>query len=549
MNNGLLEETLEDRSVIKSAGVVGGLTSFSRGLGLIRDILMAGFFGTSLPMSAWVVAFTIPNLFRRLFGEGALSAAFIPVFVRVREQEGDRPAWELARKIFTLVGLFLSVVVAMGVIGITISIHQSDLGEKAAMTLPLLRIMLPYAVFICMAALVMAVLNSYHHFVLPAFAPSLLNITLIITIPFIAPMLGPEPERRIYAVAWAVIIAGLLQWGVQLPKLRSYGFRFKWILDWKDRNVRRVFTLMGPASLGMAINQVNVVIDRLMATWIGVWAPAALYFSERLIYFPQGIFATAMSTVLLPVFSGHAARSDNPQILRTINYSIRNLFFVMFPASVGLFVLARPIVQMIFEWREFTGASTDLTAIALMFYAPGLLVFSISKVFVPAFYAIQDTRTPVKVGLISVGLKLALSLVFILTFPQMLKHAGLALATVLAETVYGVVLASLLCSRLGSPDWGSILRSALRCLAASVVMGLFTWYTHPFVQDFFVNLEWGYKPAQISAVLVSIVIAMMIYAGLTLIIRSPELWDVVGAMRRRFFKKGVCADKSDRIHM
>ncbi len=508
----------------------------SRGLGLVRDMLMAGFFGTSLPMSAFVIAFTIPNLFRRLFGEGALSAAFVPVFIEARQKEGEERAWLLARKVISLVGLFLAAVVLAGIIGITLALKRPDLGGQLALTLALLRIMLPYAVFICLAALAMAILNSYHHFALPAFAPCLLNVIWILAVLLICPWFGPNPESQIFAVAWAVFAAGLAQLGVQIPKLRSYGFRFGWALDLKDRYVRRVFGLMGPASLGMAITQINVLLDRLMAGWIAVWAPAALFFSERLIYFPQGIFATALSTVLLPVFSGHAARSDHGQILRTINYSLRNLLYVMIPASIGLLVLARPIVQMIFEWREFTDTSTDLTALALMFYAPGLLVFSLSKVFVPAFYALQDTRTPVKVGIWTVGLKLALSLTFILTWPLMWKHAGLALATVLAETVNGIVLAVLLYGRLGSPNWRSIGWSAGRCLAAAAVMGAATWFLHSYILSYFMGLEVGDKPAQIAAVLVSISGAVALYVGLTFAMRSPELGDVVRALRRRFLR-------------
>lgn len=505
----------------------------SRGLGLVRDMLMAGFFGTSLPMSAFVIAFTIPNLFRRLFGEGALSAAFVPVFMEARQRDGEDRAWLLARKIISLVGFFLTAVVVAGIVGITLVMKRPELSEQVALTLSLTRVMLPYAVFICLAALAMAILNSYHHFALPAFAPCLLNLIWILTVLLICPWFGPDLESQIFAVAWAVFAAGLVQLGVQIPKLRSYGFRFGWALDLKDRYVRRVFGLMGPASLGMAITQVNVLLDRLMAGWIAVWAPAALFFSERLIYFPQGIFATALSTVLLPVFSGHAARSDHGQILRTINYSLRNLLYVMIPAAVGLFVLARPIVQMIFEWGEFTDTSTVLTVRALMFYTPGLLVFSLAKVFVPAFYALQDTRTPVKVGVWTVALKLALSLTFILTWPLMWKHAGLALATVLAEGINGVVLAALLYRRLGSPGWRTIGWSAGRCLAASAVMGLCAWMAHPRVLSMFMEWGWATKPAQIAAVLAVMSLAVLLYGGLTLALRSPELNDVLGALRRR----------------
>ncbi len=516
--------------------MVGGYTVLSRALGLVRDILMAGFFGTTLPMSAFVVAFTIPNLFRRLFGEGALSAAFVPVFIETRQQEGEEAAWKLARNIISMLALFLFLLIALGIVFISLYLLRPDIGAKAAMTLPLLRIMLPYMLFICLAALCMAILNAYHHFSTPAFAPSLLNIVWILSVLIVCPFLGDRPEQQIYGVAWAVFVAGVLQLGVQIPKMMQYGYRPGWSLDVRDTRVRRVFRLMGPASLGMAITQINVLIDRLMAVWIGPWAPAALFFSERLIYFPQGIFATALSTVLLPVFSGHAARADRGRMLSTINYSLRNLLYVMIPASIGLLVLARPIVQMIFEWREFGDTSTEYTAVALMFYAPGLLVFSLSKVFVPAFYAMQDTRTPVKVAMGTVCLKIVLSLIFILTWPLHLKHAGLALATVLAEMVNGAVLAWLLHRRVGSPQWRSIGASALRCLLASAIMALCTWLVYRAASQALLGLPWPDKVMQIAAVLLAIGVGMGVYVLTTLATRSPEIYSVLAALRRRFLR-------------
>lgn len=526
---------MEQGQVIRSAGVVGGYTMLSRALGMVRDILMAGFFGTTLPMSAFVVAFTIPNLFRRLFGEGALSAAFVPVFMETREKEGEEEAWKVARNILSMLTLSLSIIIFLGIVFISFYLMRPDIGEKAAMTLPLLRIMLPYTLFICLAAMSMALLNAYHHFATPAFAPSLLNVVWILSVLIVCPFLGDQPEQQIFGVAWAVFVAGVLQLGIQIPKLMQYGYRPGWELRFGDARIRKVFRLMGPASLGMAVTQINVLIDRLMAVWIGAWAPAALFFSERLIYFPQGIFATALSTVLLPVFSGHAARADHDRILRTINYALRNLFYVMIPASIGLLVLARPIVQMIFEWKEFGESSTEFTATALMFYAPGLLVFSLSKVFVPAFYAMQDTKTPVKVATGCVLLKIALSLLFIWTWPLHLKHAGLALATVLAEMVNGVVLAWLLHRRLGSPGWREMVTSALRCLGASAVMAVGAYFLHHHIaQALREAAVVPDKAGQIIAVLAAIIGAMGVYIVLTLILRSPEIRTVLTALRRKW---------------
>lgn len=524
---------MELRKIARSAGIVSGFTGLSRLLGFGRDVLMAGFFGTSLPMSAFVVAFTIPNLFRRLFGEGALSAAFVPVFIETRHKVGEADAWAVAQNILSMLFLFLSLVVLAGIAAITVTLHAVELGPKAAMTLPLLRIMLPYMLFICMAALFMAILNSYHHFAVSAFSPSLLNVVWILAVLVVCPRMGDRPEDQIFGVAWAVFVAGLLQWGVQMPKLMRFGYRPGWSLHFRDARVLRIFRLMGPASLGMAITQINVLIDRLMAAWIGVWAPAALYFSERLIYLPQGIFATALSTVLLPVFSGHAASANHAQMLRTINHSLRNLLYVMIPASIGLLVLARPIVEMCFQWKEFADDSAMYTTTALMFYAPGLLVFSLSKVFVPAFYALQDTRTPVRVAAGSVLLKISLSLVFITTWPLHLKHGGLALATVIAEAVNGLVLAYLMHRRLGSVMWRNIGASAARCLAASAIMALAAAWMYGFASGRLSVIGLAGKAAQIGAVLTAIAVAMGVYLLATLILRSPEIHSVGRALLRK----------------
>lgn len=524
---------MENRQVITSAGVVGSFTLLSRFLGLARDVLMAGAFGTTLPMSAFVVAFTVPNLFRRLFGEGALSAAFVPVFIDTREKEGREAAWRLARNILSLLTLFLGIVVILGIVGIALYQRVQAPSEYVGLILSLLQVMLPYTLFICLAALYMAILNAHHHFATPAFAPSLLNIVWVIAVAGLVPLVKGEGHTAIFVVAWAILFAGVLQAGVQWPKLMQYGYRPGWSVEVSQPKVKRVFHLMGPASLGMAITQINVVIDRLLAVWVGPWAPAALFFAERLIYFPQGIFATALATVLLPVFSGHAARAHHGRILETINFSLRNLLYVMIPASIGLLVFARPIVQLLFEWGAFEEASTQFTATALMFYAPGLLVFSLAKVFVPAFYALQDTKTPVKVGIAAVALKLTLSVLFVMTWPEHLKHGGLALATVLAEAMTGFTLAWLLHRRLGSPGWRAISLSAARSLVASVVMALGALQAHRLLVQWTVQWDMASKPGQLFSVIGAIGVAVLIYLLVTGLLGSPELRTVLRALRQK----------------
>lgn len=511
---------MNEKHVMGFAKTVSLCTGLSRALGFVREILMAGAFGTSLAQSAFVVAFRIPNLFRRLFGEGALSAAFVPVFTDSLVKDGRPAAWSLAGRMMTMLGMLLVLLVGAGIAIATLCLTTADLSLKAELVLSLMRIMLPYMFFICLVALCMAILNSFKHFLLPAATPVVLNIVWIGTLLFISPRFGDSPQLRIYGVAWGILAAGLVQLLMQVPLLMRYGFRWRLPVDWfDDARVHRVLVLMGPAALGMGITQVNVFIDTMLALWIGPWAPAALSFAERLIYLPLGVFATALGTVLLPVFSEQVSESRPDALKRTLNRSLRTLLMVMIPAATGLLVLAHPVVRTVFERGEFTALSTLLTSRALRCYAPGLVVFSLYKVFVPAFYAMHDTRTPVRVGAVMVGVNFAMNLTFILTLPEYYKHAGLALATVIAGALNAVTLAVLLTRRIGSPGWIQIAFSALRSAGASVVMavaavGCYRWAA-------------AWLPdgtgSRVLSLLLAIGVGVLVYAALALVLCRAEV--------------------------
>lgn len=490
-------------------------TSLSRLMGLVRDVLMAGFFGTGLHMSAFVLAFTVPNLFRRLFGEGALSAAFIPVFIETRKREGDEFGWLLARKVVTLTACILAALVVLGCVAIAVAISLEPRNEMAAAVLPLLLIMLPYMLFICLAALAMAILNSFKRFAVPAFMPCLMNMIWIAAVLFILPQRAGAPSENIHIVAWAVLIAGLAQLIGQLPQLWRCGYRPGISFDTKDRRVKRVFNLMAPAAVGMAVTQLNVVVDRLLAGFlVGDWAPAALFYSERMIYMPLGIFATAMGTALLPALSEHVSDEDPESLHTTLTESLRNILYILIPCAAGLLFMASPIIQMIFEWKEFDAASTAQTAIALQFYAPGLIVFGMAKMLVPTFYAHQDTKTPVKLSLMTVALNLILNITFVLSWPAHMKHAGLALGTVLAETFYVAALIHSLKSKGVKPDWANIVRNSSKALLATAGMVVAVTGLHEPICILLSNTDLHTKLQQVVATLSSIGIGMLIYFGL-----------------------------------
>jgi putative peptidoglycan lipid II flippase len=292
-----------------------------------------------------------------------------------------------------------------------------------------------------------------------------------------------------------------------------------------------VLLLMAPASLGLAVVQINVVVDKLLASWAASWAPAALFYSERIVYFPLGIFATALGTVLLPVFSDRAAERDDAGVRLAVQHALRNLLFVMIPASLGLLVLASPVVRAIFQWRSFGPESTRQTAVALQFYAPGLIAFSLVKVLVPVFYGRQDTRTPVLVGLAAVALNLVLNVAFVLTWPAPIKHAGLALATVLSSAMNGIVLGWLLHRRVGSPGWRSIGVGAARASACAAGMALVLALSRQGLRTATAGLP--QRPGEVAFVAISVTVGVAVYLGLAALIRAPELADLSAAIRRR----------------
>jgi putative peptidoglycan lipid II flippase len=456
--------------IFRHARTVGFFTGMSRILGFVREMVMADFFGTSLAKSAFDIAFRIPNLFRNLFGEGALSAAFVPIFSETLAKEGRDKANRLAGRVLTMLAFFLILITAAGIMIITISMQYTTEGTRLAAVLPLLRIMLPYMVFICLVALGMGILNAVGNFAVSAATPLLLNAVWIAAVYLLCPRMGDTLPERIYGVAWAILLAGVLQMAMQIPALLRLRVMPRPSFAWKDKRIREILLLFGPVALGLGVHQVNVVIDTFLALWVGSWAPAALTYAERLVYLPLGIFATALGTVLLPAFSRLAAGNQADAIPQTLARSLRGLMLVMIPAAAGLMILADPIVQLAYQSGEFDEQSRILTARALIAYAPGLAVFSLYKMLVPAFYAIKDTRTPVRVGLVAVGLNVVLNVLLVITLPTYYKHAGLAIATVIASGVNSALLAVVLTRRIGSPGWLGLGGSLLKVLGCSLLM-------------------------------------------------------------------------------
>ena len=462
------EEALGRHGLTRAATVFGSATMLSRLLGLARDILVASVFGTSLAWSAFALAFAIPNMFRRLFAEGALAGAFVPVFTEQLKTGGREPALRLARTVATAVGLVLLgiIVVAWLVFGVLdLLVHT----EKVNLVARLGSIVIPYVFFICLAGFGMAVLNSFNHFAVPALSPALLNVVMICALLFAVPLFGTVPSTQIFGLALAVIVGGVVQLGVQVPVLGRFGFRFRPRLDLKSPQFRRVLALFLPGLVGLAVVQINVVVDYLLGYIVSDHATSDLYYANRLVQLPLGIFGIAIATAALPTLSKLRAAGRMDAFKTTLSYSLRQTLAIAVPAAVGLIVLRGPVVRVIYEHGAFHAEATRIVSAVLMFYAFGLFAYATTHILVPAFLAMQDPKTPMRISLVTTGLNLALNL--ILGVALRMEARGFALATAISATCNLGLLATILRRRLGPIEGRGMLWSIGRIVLASAGMG------------------------------------------------------------------------------
>lgn len=430
--------------LLKSTGIVSVMTFLSRVLGFVRDILFAAFFGATAGMDAFLIAFQIPNFMRRLFAEGAFSQAFVPVLAQTRAEEeertgkaGDTDVRELISVVMgTLTGI-LSVLVLLGVLAAPAVVALFAPGFLNDPTLfrydtatELLKITFPYLLLISLTAMAAGVLNTYGRFAIPAVTPVWLNICFIVAI------LCFEPT--VYGLAWAVFVAGIVQFAFQLPFLRNLGLLPMPRWGWRHPKVRRIVKLMLPILFGSSVTQISLLIGTILASILITGSVTWLYLSDRLMEFPLGIFTIAIATVILPTLSDRFARKDKKAFSDTLDWALRLLLLLGTPAMVGLFVLAGPLVVTIFYYGEMTPRDVDMIRWALMAYSLGFMGFSLVKILVPGFFSRQDTRTPVICGLIAVGATIAMNLGFVFVLLHIeaeAPHVGLALATSLGAFV------------------------------------------------------------------------------------------------------------------
>ncbi len=505
-----------ERRVLRRASLVGAMTAVSRVVGLLRELFMAYFFGVGVEQSAFVIAFRIPNLFRRLFGEGALGSAFTPVFTEVCHKNGPERAALFAARVMGILVFFLGGIVLL-LIGATYAVEPFLAeGSRWLVALPLMRIMLPYAVLICLAAIVSAMLFTQGRFAIASLTPVVLNIVWIAVLCVVCLWLTDDRMTQITIVSWGILLAGAAQVAFQLPALRKAGFRFR--LDfsfkaWRESPyIRRVLTLTAPAAMGIGLVQINICIDGWLAYYAAEWAPAALEYADRIVYLPLGMFATAFMTVLLPTFSKQAVAGDLAGLGKTLERALRNLTLVMMPAAIGLGVLSFQTVTLIYAWKggKFDDTAAMYTARAILFYAPGLIIFSLQKCVTPAFYALQDLKTPVRIGAFCVLLNFTMNLLSIWLLPYGWQHAGMVGSTVISSLVNGSALALILHRRIQAPHVRAFLPTVAQALAAGALMGFTAWFGYRFFQC--IVPAWG-KIADLAVMFATMAASALVYGG------------------------------------
>lgn len=508
------------RGLLQATGVVGAMTILSRILGLARDMVFTRLFGADWMMDAFIIANRIPNMLRRFFAEGAFAQAFVPVLNEVRVEGGDAAVRRLTANVAGTLGAIVFVVTVVGILAAPVLVAGFAPGflnddKTFSLTTVMLRFTFPYLLFISLTSLAASVLNTYGRFAVPAFTPVLLNVVLIAAALYLSPMF----DRPTLALAIAVFVGGLVQLMFQLPavwrlKLLS---RPRW--GWHDSSVRKIMLLMIPAIIGSSVVQINLVIDNVLASFLGEGRPTWLYYSDRLMEFPLGVFGIALATVILPSLSRSFTGKNAQEFGATLDWALRLVMLIALPATIGLALLAGPLVTTLFYGGVFSETDVMMTRASLWAFSGGLLAFISIKILAPGYFSRQDTRTPVKYGMVALVVNLFLNLLFVwglMRLDIMATHAGLAAATTCAAFVNAALLfAGLRRQGLiqGQSGWGVLL---LRALIANAVLVAFLWQFSPSLQ-WWLSADVWLRVRQLAMLVVGgagVYVALLLICGL-----------------------------------
>jgi putative peptidoglycan lipid II flippase len=465
------------RHWVLSAGKLSIGTIVSRVLGVVRDSMQAYLFGTGIAADAFTVAYRLPNMLRGLFAEGALSAAFVPVLTEVMEKQ-ERDEWKrFALNCASVLTIVLAMVSLIGVLiaPYLIPVMAAGFGKvanKTHLTIQLTQVLFPYLLLIGLATLAMATLNARHRFTAPAMAAAVMNLGMIGAMLWICPRLGPDPQRAVFGLAAGVMIGGLLQLAIQVPPLLREGIATRFRIALRDPRLHRMGALMLPGVLGMGVAEINAFVDTFLASLLRPGSVAALQYGHRVMQLPLGVFAVALGTAVLPTLSRFAARGEHDELERTFRLAWRLALFILLPTT-GLFLVAnRPLLQLLFQRGAFSGGeSLAMTASAFVFYTSGLCFYGTVKVVVPVFFARQNTRTPVRAGVIAMVTNVILNVILM----QWLALGGLALATALSSALNVTLLLRALDRQYGIRLGREVLRAAVRLAFAALLATGAAW--------------------------------------------------------------------------
>jgi len=517
------------RSIGRAAGIISLLTLLSRVLGLVREQVFAALLGAGLYGDAFRAAFKVPNLLRDLFAEGALSAAFVPTYARALKSDGKEAAFRLASRLMTLLSVVLAALVLLGLAFAPQLVRLLAPGfeqvpGKAEFTVVLTRVMLPFLPLVSFAAVAMGILNAHERFATPAFAPAAFNLA---TIGWAAGLwaFGYGPEKVAFGWAVGTLIGGAAQFLIQVPGLMREGWRFSF--DWapSDPGLRAIGRLMAPATVGLAAVQVNIFVNTIFASG-QPGAVSWLEYAFRILYLPIGIFGVAVGTVVTTRLAHSAAAADLGEMRRTLQESLRLLFFLTLPSTAGLMVLGRPIVRLLYERGRFHAGDTDSTAAALAFFAIGLVAYTSVKVLAPAFYALGRPRVPLMASACAV----ATNLVVIATLHRVFGFRAIALGTALGSVVNALVLASVLERRVGGFLRGLFTSAVALMVLATGAMAVPAWLASRALEA---RLGTHGLARQVATGLGPVALGGLVYVAAALLLRIPEAHALWGPLRRR----------------
>ncbi len=516
--------------IARSAGAVSGAVMCSRVLGLVREQVFAGMFGAGYAYDAFVVAFRIPNLLRDLFGEGALSAAFVTVFSDYDTNKGRQATWQLASNVLVFIAIFLSLLTLTGIFfaGPIVNLLAPDfslVAGKSELTGLMTRVMFPFLIFVALSAVVMGMLNTRGRFFVPAMSSSFFNLGSIIGGVSLALLLPKFGQPAIVGMAWGTLIGGLMQLAIQLPTLKKIGFRFRPHLNLGDPGLRRILWLMLPATIGLSATQINIFVNTNFASSCMEGSVSWLNYAFRMVQLPIGVFGVAFSIAAMPVLARHAAKKDLTGLKQTFSSSLVMVFSLTIPATVGLILLAQPIIRLIFEHGAFTAVDTMHTAQALTYYAYGLFAYSAVKIMVPVFYALGDTKYPVIGSFIAVAANITVITLSIDAF----SFRAIALSTSCSMALNFLFLGTVLYRKLTGFSLSYLGRGVIKILLSSLIMGLGVMGLKRVLSP----LLQGEIPLQLAGVLLVIGGAALLYGVILHLLGLPELTVITDKLKQR----------------